>query len=218
MENKFDYLLAMATSHMNPNDPSHDPEHIRRVMNNAIYIANQEGGDQEIILPGSAFHDLVTYPKTDPRNATATDESAELAKQILESDTFLNFPSTKIKDVVACIRECSWSKNQAPSCLESAIIQDADRLESTGLISLLRTFASSGKMNRGFYNPKDPFREKFIPQKTEFGLDLLYTRLFKMPDYMNTKTGKGIAARRNESLKWFELELKNELQESGVYN
>ena len=114
--------------------------------------------------------------------------------------------------------ECSYSKGTFPGSLESKILQDADRLEATGAIAIMRTFSSGGQMERPFYNPKDPFREESDPTGVNFSLDLFFKRLYLVSEGMHTKTARTIAMRRHEFLKQFEAELRLELSESGVYS
>ncbi|HEY5589118.1 MAG TPA: HD domain-containing protein [Candidatus Paceibacterota bacterium] len=196
-------------------DPSHDGNHVQRVLNMAVKITQKENADMEVIIPAAIFHDAVIYQKNDERNKIATEKSSEFAKKVLEEIT--DFPKHKISHVMDCILECSYSKGMKPSSLESAILQDADRLEATGAISIMRTFSSGGQMGLPFYNPEDPFRENSDPSNTEFGLDLLYKRLYLVSEGMNTETAKRIAIRRHKFLKTFEKELRIELEEMGVY-
>ena len=215
MDNLYNRLLEITTKHIPTDDPSHDLEHIKRVVAMAKYIATKEGANLDIVIPAAFFHDLVTYQKNDPRNKFATEESAKLAQEILEFESLI--PTDKIPAVTACILECSWSKGLPPSSLESQVLQDADRLEATGAISLMRTFSSGGQMKRPLYSVEDPFREKGIPVGINCSLDLLYQRLFEVPNRLNTHTGKEVAKRRHEFLKQFENELKLELEETGQY-
>jgi uncharacterized protein len=120
--------------------------------------------------------------------------------------------------VINCILECSYSKGLKPSSLESEILQDADRLEATGAISLMRTFSSGGGMNTPLYNPHDPFcKTGKNPSDRSYSLDLLYKRLYKVRDGMYTKTAKTIAKRRHKFLEAFEAELKIELHETNCW-
>jgi uncharacterized protein len=48
----------------------------------------------EILLPAALFHDIVNYPKDDPRAKVASDESAERTKKLLES--LPDYPTEKI--------------------------------------------------------------------------------------------------------------------------
>ena len=107
-------------------------------------IYEEEGGDLSVVTAAILFHDCINIPKEDPNAKQAAHLSAiEAEKELLK---IKDFPKEKIPLVKICINEHSFSKGITPTILESKIVQDADRLESTGIISLMRTFASSGTM------------------------------------------------------------------------
>ncbi len=217
MQEKYIKLLNDLLPHVviTKGDPAHDFEHTKRVLNMAIKIGeNTEGADLEVLIPAALFHDAIVFRKDDPKNKQATELSAEIARSVLAK--LQNFPYLKIKLVEVCIRECSFSKGIPASTLESKILQDADRLEATGAIAILRTFSSGGQMERPFYNPEDPFRENSKPN-TEYGLDLFPRRLFLVSSSMNTEIAKNIAARRHKFLVSFVDELRTELYETDVW-
>lgn len=195
-------------------DPSHDFQHVLRVLNLAIQIAKKEGGDLEIVVPAALFHDIVVYRKDTKKSKIESDESARVAKNILSKTG--GYPKQKIEKVLICIKQCSFSKGIKPSLLEAKIMQDADRLEATGAVAIMRTFSSGGQMNRPFYDPRDPFRKKSKPMKFASGLDLFYERLLVVEKGMHTKWAKIIARRRTKFLRNFLKELETELMESGI--
>lgn len=196
-------------------DPSHDFEHIRRVTNLAEKIGQSVSADLDVIIPAALFHDVIVYAKDDPRSKNETEESALEAEKILNE--MEEYPKQKITLVKTCIQQCSFSKGIMPDLLEAKVLQDADRLEATGAISIMRTFTSGGQMNRNLYNPKDPFRESSEPENFTFSLDLFYKRLLLVEATMHTDFAKTIANRRTMFLKSFLDEFRNELTESGVY-
>lgn len=205
-------IFAAAETQQTKSDPSHDFEHIKRVCNMALKIAEIEGADLDIVMPAALFHDAIVYPKDSPHSQNETIESAAYARKILED---LDYPPEKISAVEQCIAECSFSKGIKPVMLESKILQDADRLEATGAISIMRTFASCGQMNRSFYNPNNPLsREGEEDAKT--GVGLFYRRLLVVAEQMHTETGQVIAGRRTTFLKNFLDELEIELRESDI--
>lgn len=206
-------LTRTAQKQIGNDDPSHDFNHTLRVLSAAETIGKAEHGDLEILTAAALFHDAVTYEKTDPRNKFATDESAEFARKVLTE--IPEFPQAKVDAVCKCILTCSFSKGIIPDDLNARILQDADRLEATGAISIMRTFATSGKMGRPFYNPVDPFCEQRTPEDLSFGVDLFYSRLLKVGDLMHTETARTIAKRRTEFLKQFLEEFKHELNETA---
>ena len=159
---------------------------------------------------------MIVYPKNSPQSKTETDESAELAGALLREVD--GFPVEKIGNVQLAIRQCSYSKGIVPDLLEAKVLQDADRLEATGAISIMRTFSSGGQMNRSFYRPEDPFCKKGEPVPHGSGLDLFYRRLLLVEKGMHTDLARKMAKRRTEFLQAFLKELEIELEESGIVN
>lgn len=204
-----EYFIEIAKNKIKNNDLSHDIFHALRVLRNCEIIAKKEGGDMDILIPGALFHDVVCYPKNHEKSKLSSIESANVTVEIIESTEF--YPKSKIEKVHCIISECSFSKGMPPSSLESMILQDADRLEATGCISIMRTFASSSQMGKQFYNEYDPFCEVRKPEPVKFALDLFYTRLLKVKDLMNTATGRSMAIERTKRLDSFILGLKEEL-------
>lgn len=203
-------LIKIAREKISDQDVSHDFEHAARVLANAERIASIEGGDLEIIIPAALFHDLIVYPKDHPDRFQSQSDSAMEAEKILNE--LENFAQEKIEIIKTCILQCSFSKGIIPELLESKILQDADGLEATGAISIMRTYSSTGQMKRPFYNSTDPFCEARIPDASQNALDLFYERLLKVGDRMHTNTAKEIAARRTEFLRDFLAAFKLELE------
>jgi uncharacterized protein len=202
-------LISIAEELYPNDDPSHDINHILRVLANIEMLQKQEGGDLYILIPAALFHDVVNYPKLDPRAPLATDESAAKAAEILEA--IEGYPKEKIEKVSYAISVCSFSKGIKPETLEAALLQDADMLESTGAISIMRVFASSGNVHRRFFDPKDPFAENREFDNKSNGLDLFPMRLYKIPERMNTKLGKKLALERMKILDSFMNALRSEV-------
>jgi len=206
-----DKLIAIAREKINNDDVSHDISHTLRVLENAEMITKEEKADFDIIVPAALFHDLVVYPKDHPKRYESQKESAELAAKILQS--IKEFPKDKIEKIKICILECSFSKGIMPKLLESKILQDADGLEATGAISIMRTFSSAGQTKRVFYDSEDPFCEKREPAEHKYAVDLFFTRLLKVRERMHTKRAREIAERRTDFLREFLKELKLEIDE-----
>jgi uncharacterized protein len=203
-------LIEIAKKEIKTDDPAHDILHTLRVLANAEYIAGKEGGDLDIVIPGALFHDLVTYEKTDPRNKFSVSESATKTEKILKE--LVDFPQDKIERVKSTILSTSFTYGKQAENLEDEIVQASDMLEAVGAISIMRTFSSSGKMNRVFYDVDDPFGEHRDLDDMKYSIDLFYTRLLKIKDRIKTKTAKKIAERRTVFLTKFLEEFRDELQ------
>ena len=207
-------LIRIAKSKLKFHDPSHDISHALRVMSLARTIAKAEKADRDIVIPAALFHDIVNYPKDHPKRHFSSDESAKLVEVILKN--LKTYPKEKIKKVCESIRQCSFSKGISHDFIEAKVLQDADSLEATGAISIMRTFASAGSMGRRFYSETDPFCETRSPDDSRFALDLFFSRLLKVQDRLYTKTAQKIAKRRTLFLKKFIDSLKKDLGESQL--
>ena len=191
------------------NDPSHDGNHALQVLKNVEMLAEKEGGDLDILIPAALLHDVVIYAKNDPQSDQAPTESAQLTKEILES--LEEYPQDKISSVMEVIERCSFNKTEEPATLEGKIIRDADKLEATGAVSIMRTFSSGGQMGRPLYHRDDPFAENRTADARQQSLDLFYERLLVARDRMYTDTAKEIANQRTEILHVFLEQLKKEI-------
>lgn len=108
----------------------------------------------EILLLAVLLHDLVVYPKGSIKSSKSSDESADLAENILQS---CGYAQDKINQVCYCIRVHSYPMRLVPASLEGQIFQDADRLDALGAIGIARTISSGGSEGRTVYNTDDPF-------------------------------------------------------------
>jgi uncharacterized protein len=190
-------------------DPAHDFHHIMRVYKNAWRIGRREGANMEILLLAVLLHDLVVYPKGSAKSSRSSDDSADLAENILQG---CGYSQDKINRISYCIRTHSYSKRLVPASLEGRILQDADRLDALGAIGIARTFSIGGSENRTFYNADDPFcRSSRELEDRQWTLDHFYIKLLKLKDFMHTGTAKKIAQERTRFMILFMRQLQKEI-------
>src|SRR5271157_1427255 len=137
-------MMRRAMPYLLKNDIAHDIRHARRVLANAEAIGRAEKADVDVLVPAALFHDIIVSPKNSPQAKNDAYDSAVLAGKLLKK---FGYDGEKIGKVQYAIANCSFSKGVIPSTLEAKVLQDADRLESTGAISIMRTFGSSGSTN-----------------------------------------------------------------------
>ena len=191
------------------NDTAHDFDHVMRVYNNAQKIVKKENANPKLILSAVLLHDIVSYSKSSKRSKFSSIDSAKKSKIILKKYGFTNDEIIVISDAIA---EHSFSQNKIPQTLEGKILQDADRLDALGAIGIARVFATSGSLNRPFYNIDDPFCNKRNPDDDIWAVDHFFNKLLKLESLMNTTSGKIEAKRRTMILKEFLKQLKQEIQ------
>jgi uncharacterized protein len=190
-------------------DPAHDFYHIMRVYKNAETIGRHERTNMDVLLPAVLLHDLVMHPKGSAKSSKSSDESADLAEDILQS---YGYPQDEINQIGYCIRMHSYSKKFVPASFEGKILQDADRLDALGAIGIARTFSVGGSENRKLYNANDPFyRTTRDLDDKQWTLDHFQTKLLKLENSMHTKTGKKMAQERTRFMLLFIRQLQKEI-------
>lgn len=191
-------------------DGAHDLSHLQRVWHNVRTLHAQEGGDLEVLLASVLLHDCVAVEKNSPLRSQASRLAAEKASTVLAS---LDWPNAKIAAVIHAIEAHSFSANITPTTLEAKIMQDADRLDSLGMLGVARTFYIAGRMGSALYDPQDPQAKARDYDDKRFCLDHFQTKLLHLADGFQTTTGQHLAQIRHQRLKGF-MELFEE--EIGV--
>ncbi len=190
------------------NDTAHDFDHVMRVYKNAQKITKKEKANKKLVLSAALLHDIVSYPKSSKRSKFSSMDSAKKSKIILKK---YSFTDEEIIIISGAIAEHSFSQNKVPQTLEGKILQDADRLDALGAIGIARVFATSGSLNRSFYNTDDPFCTKRNPNDDRWAIDHFFKKLLKLEFTMNTKSGKIEAKKRTKVLKIFLKQIKDEI-------
>ena len=206
--NSAEKLKKIVKRNVEKNDPAHDFEHVMRVYNNCKRLARKERGNQRLVLAAALLHDIVSYPKSDPRSKKSSVESAIKAGKILAK---LRYTKNEIEIISDAIRDHSFSRGQVPKTITGKILQDADRLDAIGSIGIARAFSVGGSEGRHFYNNEDPFCKKRKPDDTVWTLDHFYKKLLLLEKKMNTKSAKVEARRRIKIMRQFLDELKTEI-------
>lgn len=189
-------------------DAAHDMAHTERVVSNAKRLLRDESADKEVVIAAAWLHDCVSLPKDHPDRNNSSTLAADSATRFLES---VDFDKNKIEAVKHAIETHSFSSGKKPETMEAKIVQDADRLDALGAIGIARCFIVAGNMNRPIYEPKDPFCINRNPDDSKWTIDHFYTKLFKLPELMNTKSAKKEAEKRVEFMHHFIEVLREEI-------
>ena len=204
MKKMADYVRGRVSG----NDPAHDFDHIMRVCKNAKMLAEAEGGNRRLVLTAALLHDIVSYPKSDPRSKNSSSESAEKATRVLKKFGYDEEETGIISDA---IRDHSFSRGVVPRSLTGMILQDADRLDAMGSLGIARAFSVGGSEGRRFYSRKDPFCKTRPPDDTRWTLDHFYKKLLILESRMNTHSARKEARRRTRIMRVFLEEMESEI-------
>jgi len=189
-------------------DGAHDLSHLQRVWHNARTLQTEEGGDLEVLLAAVLLHDCVAVEKNSPLRSQASRLAAEKASKVLAS---LNWPEEKVSAVTHAIEAHSFSANITPTTLEARLMQDADRLDSLGMLGVARTFYTAGRMGSALYDPRDPEARARDYDDKRFCLDHFQTKLLHLADGFQTAAGQRLAQLRHQRLKGFMEQFKEEI-------
>ena len=207
--NRIQNLISLVKPYYNSPDPAHDWAHVGRVAATAKTLCEDQKVNVEFVLAGVYCHDLINLPKDHPDRKNASTLAALEAEPHLKK---AGFHSEEIEIIKKAIIEHSFSKGLRPSCLEAAIVQDADRLDALGAIGILRCAAVNTQMKANFYDPFDPMAEMRELDDKKYMLDHYFVKLFKLPELMNTSSAKVIAQKRVTYMKNFLSELAGEIR------
>ena len=189
-------------------DPAHDLSHIKRVVNNALYLADIEGCEKLIVLPAAWLHDCVQVPKDSPNRAQVSRLAADEAVRFLDS---LDYPASLLDAVHHAVAAHSFSAGIPVESTEAGVVQDADRLDALGAIGIARCLLTGGALGSGIYHPDDPFGEDRVLDDKAWMVDHFFTKLFKLPATMQTGAGRAEAERRVTQMRTFLEELGREV-------
>jgi uncharacterized protein len=192
-------------------DPAHDLAHCLRV---ALWTIRIGGGavDARLAIAAALLHDAVNVPKNSPLRSRASEACAEHAREVL---AFHGFSLEEIELVAGAIRDHSFSRGATPETPLGKALQDADRIEALGAIGLARCFVTGAAMGAQPFDPADPFAERRERDDRRFSVDHFFTKLFGLPDTMQTEAGRAEAARRVQVLHDFVAALGRELEVAG---
>jgi uncharacterized protein len=189
-------------------EPSHDFLHVVRVASHAVRLAMVVSANVDVVRTAALLHELVTFKKNDPRSSTAGDVCAQAAQALLlERGADADFA----RSVAHAIRDHAFSKGSAPSTLESAVLQDADRLDAIGAIGIARCFATAADMKSAFYEQNEPFAVTRALDDKSYAVDHFEKKLLLLQERMHTAPAREEAARRTEFLRTYLKELRAEI-------
>ncbi|MDF2905466.1 MAG: metal-dependent phosphohydrolase [Herbinix sp.] len=190
VENAFTYIKEI----FNEDSSGHDYHHSVRVYNNALHIAEQEGGKLLLIKLAALLHDV------DDRKLFSTSDNLEHANTFLREN---GVDASTTESICRIIKSVSFTGNGSsiPDSLEGKIVQDADRLDALGAIGIARTFAYGGHKGRPIYDPGEIPIENMTAEEYRShisnSINHFYEKILKLKDLINTQTARSMAERRH---------------------
>lgn len=187
-------------------DPSHDFNHVRRVLalSKHILAAEMKDNPQKTLDPEAVILGALLHDVGDGKYAKPGENAAQMVSDALSKSAC---PPRLVAKVSLIVDNVSYTNEiKRPQLVkaivaahpELAVVQDADRLDAIGAIGIGRVFAYGAVKapDRGMQGSVDHFTEK----------------LEKLEGMMKTETGRLLAQERTQRLKdfrqWWEEEIE----------
>lgn len=185
-------------------DRAHQIEHSFRVYGNCEKIAAaHKEADLDLLYAAAMVHDL---------GQTIDNFNEHSENSIAMADSFLfkaGFPRGKIpavNEIIADHDNYAWVKGHRktrPKTLESKIFQDADRLESLGVMGIIRQFIFSGKHGKIIYDPSIKPHPELIYGGNLSAIHTIRDHQLNIYKHLNTKKAKEISKENYDFIKRF---------------
>lgn len=194
-------------------DAAHDFDHIRRVAQLAVHLAQVEGADEEVVLLAAFLHDVPNALHTATRTSHHL-AAAEFARQYLAMQ---DMAPKAVENVVHCIEAHRFrDQTRQPQTLEAKCLYDADKLDSIGAIGVARAFAFAGNAGARLWTtpltavPPDnakPAGADYTPVH-----EYVY-KLSRILATLYTPTARAIGAQRHQFMTIFYEQLDAEMRQ-----
>lgn len=211
--NRRDYELIEAYMLTCMRDSAHDKEHIYRVLNVALEIAEGETAvNYDVLIAACLLHDIARQEQYDNSNIDHAEFGAQKAYDFLTKNGFATEFSQHVAD---CIKTHRFRGSNIPRSIEAKILFDADKIDATGTLGIARTLFYNGIVGEPLYsldserNVLDGSNdtESSFFQEYKFKLENVYSKII-------TDTGRCIAESRRRSAVDFYNSMLAEVSES----
>jgi uncharacterized protein len=189
-------------------DGAHDLSHVKRVVKNCKYLTDITNVNPLVTIPAAWLHDCVAVAKDSPLRSQGSKLAAEAATAYLAETAY---PEKLLPEVYHAIEAHSFTAAIPPRSVEAQVVQDADRLDSLGAIGIARCLLVGGHLNRPLFDLQDPFCDSREPDDGRYTIDHFYSKLFKLPDTMQTEAGRAEAHRRAALMRQYLDNLRSEI-------
>lgn len=219
MEQKFQKIKKFVEKELSCS--AHNMDHVMRVYNLSLHLAEGEKVDLEVIKAAALLHDIARAREDNDRSGNINHAilGSQMAISILKK---LGFSKEKIKHIQDCIISHRYRTGDEPKTKEAQILFDADKLDALGAIGVARGFVWVGKHNAQIYsdvNIKNYIDDNLggkingrIKDKTKHSPQVEFETKFKfLTSKLHTDKTRKIGKERTEFYKSFLKRLKKEI-------
>ncbi len=192
--------------------PSHDMEHVERVVALARHIARHEGADEALVACAAYLHDIERGREDSGGEDHAT-AGARVARGLLEGTGL--FAPEEVRTVVDAIASHRFRSGPAPATPEARCLFDADKLDALGAVGVGRAYMMAGEHGQRLHSSPAPSASARhvgeIDHAAYSPVEEYTVKLKHLPDRMTTGEGRRLAGERARFMGSFFAELEDEV-------
>ena len=167
--------------------------HTRNVVELAGKIAEEEGGDPDVVRVAALFHDVA---KLDADQDVHAEEGARIAREYLQSHG--DFPESFVDQVCRCVKNHSYQGEVTDLSLETQCLIEGDVLDKVGANGTALMLLRMGYEARTHMDAAE-----MVERVLQRGTDAM--------ERVESETARNIAHRRLKRVKWFQEWLLDEV-------
>ena len=208
-EEKFRAMAAFVERKLECASGCHDFDHTRRVLANALLLAEElPGADCRIIRMAALLHDVARPEEMASKGKLCHAAlGAELVIPLLRE---AGFGEAFTGHVSAAVLTHRYRAGRIPATLEAEIVYDADKLDSLGAVGIGRAFLFAGRVHARLHNTKAEAVNSPAYSREDTAYREYLVKLRHLPGGMLTEPGRRIAHSRARFMRAFFRRLNNE--------
>jgi uncharacterized protein len=195
-------------------DAAHDPEHIFRVLYQALNIASKrtEKINYDVLIASCLLHDIGREKQFKDKNICHAQIGGIMAKDFLLRN---NWIENEAEHVNKCISSHRFRGDNIPETIEGKILFDSDKLDVIGCLGIARTLMYKGIVKEKIYIIKDG--EICTGEKTGDGESFFKEyniKLKRLYEKFYTKEAKEIGIKYKKQAQYFYNKLMDQINDT----
>jgi uncharacterized protein len=192
--------------------PSHDLNHVQRVVALAQHLATVEGADGVVVACAAWLHD-VHRGTEDAGGEDHAVAGARLTREVLGESPL--FDGTTVEAVADAIAAHRYRSGPPPATVEAQCLYDADKLDALGAVGVGRAYMMAGEHGQRLHTVVEGSASARHVADIDHGayspVEEYTVKLRHLPGRMTTEEGRRMALARAEFMARFFERLEEEV-------
>lgn len=197
-------------------DAAHDPQHIYRVLTQALKIAENYDLNKDVLIAACLLHDIARDLQYHDPSICHALAGGDMAYNYLIQEGWDADSAAHVKE---CVQAHRFRTTMQPESIEAKILFDSDKLDATGAFGIARTLQYKGNIQEPIYSVDENNRIQYGEKDHPPSFFREYNqKLIKLYDLFYTKEAAEIAEIRRAAAVHFYDNLMIEIGENDYYN